>query len=73
MTVKVRHLNETTAEARTFASVNNETELMDLIGFVKRSGGIYMSEEGSTDPFHSYQLVMDEKEVFAEIIIGKED
>jgi len=45
MTVKVRHLNETTAEARTFASVNNETELMDLIGFVKRSGGIYMSEE----------------------------
>lgn len=67
MQVKLRHIDG--AKAVPFTNCRHD-ELNDVIALVKQSGGVWVDD---TLPFHSYQLVMDETESWAEIIIGCED
>lgn len=67
MQVKLRHIDE--SKAVPFTECRHD-ELNDVIALIKSSGGVYVDD---TLPFHSYQLVMDENEAWAEIIIGPED
>jgi hypothetical protein len=70
MKVKIRHIEA--AESVPFGEAKNECELQEMIRFIGRSGGVYMTGE-DTFPFHSYQLVLDEGEFFAELLIGADD
>ena len=67
MRVKIRHFED--VDAAFFTEIEY-TELDDLILFIKRTGGVYC--KGNTQPFHSYQLICDGLEAYAEIIIGDE-
>ena len=79
MKVKIRHIEA--AESVPFGEAKNEDELQDMIRFIGRSGGVYVTVDTQqwqltgedTFPFHSYQLVLDEGEFFAELLIGVED
>ena len=69
MKVKIRHIEY--ADSVNFSECKDENALNILIGFIKRSGGVYHHSEGAC-PFHSYQIVCGEDESFVEIIIGEE-
>lgn len=70
MKVKIRHIEA--AESVPFGEAKNEDELQEMIRFIGRSGGVCMPGE-DTFPFHSYQLVLDEGEFFAELLVGADD
>jgi hypothetical protein len=54
-----------------FAEVEFFT-LPGLIAFIKQSGGFEIPGAGPA-LFHSYQLVLDEGEAYAEILVGEEN
>lgn len=70
MIVKLRDISESDPvyfEAIEFYQID------DLIEFIKKTGGVYSSKASNELPFHSYQIVLDGSEAFAEIIVGKEE
>lgn len=69
MKVKLRHIDD--ADAVDFCEVGNPAEIEGVIAFIQRSGGVYCN--GIDQPFHSYQLVLDSCEAYAEILIGEDE
>ena len=68
MKVKVRHIGQ--SDSKFFESCQFN-ELDGLIAFIRANDGFYF--DGEICKFHSYQLVLDEDEAYAEIILGDED
>lgn len=68
MRIKIRHVEQATGGVD-FTEIHF-SELDKVIEMINRSGGVYY--EGGTEPFHSYQLVLDETGAYAEIIIGED-
>lgn len=70
MQVKVRYIQ---ASRPTPFTEIDFLDLDALIQFVKESGGIYCF--GNDQPFHSYQLVLEDdgSAAYAELIVGDEE
>lgn len=69
MIVKIRPIEE--AEAAYFDDVDFHC-LDEVIALIQRAGGIELEGKGIA-PFHSYQIVKNGSEVYAEIIVGDDE
>jgi hypothetical protein len=72
MEVRIRHIDETTQDSRPFAEAKDESKVCDLIDYINRCGGVYISERGDTFEFNSFQIVIDGSTAYVEIIVGEE-
>jgi hypothetical protein len=69
MKVKIRHVDNG-GDAIYFCDIPfGERE--NLIREIKQSGGVYC--EGQVEQFHSYQYVLENDEMFLEVLIGGDD
>lgn len=71
MKIKIRHIDD--VKAVDFCTIAGPHELDGVIDLISGSGGVYDHSRCETVPFHSYQLVLDGGEAYAEILIGEDE
>ena len=69
MEIKIRHMAEANGQ---YFTTCHHSELGEVIDFIKRAGGVFACGNDS-EPFHSYQIVLDETGAWVEILVGERD